>query len=329
MRIAAYIGGLLGLALLVALVIRSDLSAMLHALDSGGLQLLWLVPYRSLFFALYAVGWLVLLVPYDPRRRAGVGYLFWVTAVREAVDRLLPVASVGGGVVGVRLLRWRGLPTVPVSATVIVEMVTTLIMVYLFTGLGLLLLVEFDATGRDYHRLLLAFTLTLPVPVATVLLLRFGSAFGRLQKFLRPMVGESMTSEQAESLDHELRACLRRGRRLLASGALQFAALISGCFEIWFALRLFGHPVSWATALVLESMTQAVRHLAFVVPAGLGVQEAGLVIFGHAFGISGELALAVSMAKRIREVLCGLPALMSWQWLESRRIQGLAGNATQ
>jgi len=329
MRIAAYIGGLLGLALLVALVIRSDLSAMLHALDSGGLQLLWLVPYRGLFFALYAVGWLALLGPYDPRRRAGLGYLVWVTAVREAVDRLLPVASVGGGVVGVRLLRWRGLATVPVSATVIVEMVTTLVTVYLFTGLGLLLLVEFDATGRDYHRLLLAFTLTLPVPVATVLLLRFGSAFGRLQKFLRPMVGESMTSEQAESLDHELRACLRRGRRLLASGALQFAALISGCFEIWFALRLFGHPVSWATALVLESMTQAVRHLAFVVPAGLGIQEAGLVIFGQVFGISSELALAVSMAKRIREVLCGLPALISWQWSESRRIQGLAGNATQ
>jgi putative membrane protein len=329
MRIAAYIGGLLGLALLVALVIRSDLSAMLHALDSGGLQLLWLVPYRALFFALYAVGWLALLGHYDPRRRAGVGYLFWVTAVREAVDRLLPVASVGGGVVGVRLLRWRGLATIPVSATVIVEMVTTLITVYLFTGLGLLLLVEFDATGRDYHRLLLAFTLTLPVPVATVLLLRFGSAFGRLQKFLRPMVGESMTSEQAESLDHELRACLRRGRRWLASGALQFAALLSGCFEIWFALRLFGHPVSWATALVLESMTQAVRHLAFVVPGGLGVQEAGLVIFGQAFGISSELALAVSMAKRIREVLCGLPALISWQWSESRRIQGLAGNATQ
>ena len=328
MRIAAYIGGLLGLALLVALMIRSDLSAMLHTLDSGGLQLLWLVPYRGLFFALYAVGWLALLGPYDPSGRAGVGYLFWVTAVREGVDRLLPVASVGGGVVGVRLLRWRGLATVPVSATVIVEMVTTMVTVYLFTGLGLLLLVEFDATGSDYHRLLLAFTLTLPVPVVTVLLLRFGSAFGRLQNFLRPMMGESITSEQAQSLDHELRACLRRGRRWFASGALQFAALVSGCFEIWFALRLFGHPVGWITALVLESMTQAVRHLAFVVPAGLGVQEAGLVIFGHAFGISGELALAVSMAKRIREVLCGLPALMSWQWSESRRIQGLAGDAS-
>ena len=163
----------------------------------------------------------------------------------------------------------------------------------------------------------------------TVLLLRYGSAFGRLQKFLRPMVGESALSEQAASLDRELRACLRRGWRLLASGALQFAALISGCFEIWFALRLFGHPVGWGIALALESMTQAVRHLAFVVPAGLGVQEAGLVIFGQAFGISSELALAVSMAKRIREVLCGLPALISWHWSESRRIHGPARDATR
>jgi putative membrane protein len=329
MKIAAYIGGLLGLALLVTLVVRSDLSAMLHALDSGGWRLLWLVPYRALFFALYAAGWLALLGPYDPGHRAGFGYLFWVTTVREGVDRLLPVASVGGGVVGVRLLRWRGLAAAPAGATVIVEMVATLVMVYLFTALGLLLLVEFNATGSDYRRLLLAFTLTLPVPVLTVLLLRYGSAFGRLQKFLRPMVGEStMTSEQAESLDHELRACLRRGWRLLASGALQLAALISGSFEIWFALRLFGHPIGWGAALALESMTQAVRHLAFVVPAGLGIQEAGLVLFGHAFGISSELALAVSMAKRIREVLCGLPALMSWQWSESRRIQGLARDAS-
>jgi putative membrane protein len=323
---AAYIGGVLGLALLVTVVIRADLPAMLHTLNTGGWRLLWLIPYRALFFALYAAGWLILLRPYDPAHRANLGYLFWVTTVRDAVDRLLPVASVGGGVVGIRLLRWRGLATAPVGASVIVEMVLTMIIVYLFTAMGLLLLVELSATGQEYRRLLLAFLLSLPVPILTVLLLRYGSAFERLQRFLRPLVGEM--SEQAAALDQELRALIRSGWRLGAAGVLQLAALISGSFEIWFALRLFGHPVDWATALVLESMTQAVRHLAFVVPAGLGVQEAGLVLFGHALGISSELALAVSMAKRLREVLCGLPALLSWQWLEGRRLQGLMGNAS-
>jgi putative membrane protein len=328
MKIAAYIGGLLGLALLITVVVRADLAAMLHTLASGGPRLLWLVPYRTLFFGLYAIGWLALLRPYDSGHRAGFGYVFWVTTVREAVDRLLPVASVGGSVVGVRLLRWRGLAAAPIGATVIVEIVSTLIVVYLFTAVGLVLLAELSATGPEYRHLLLGFLLSLPVPVVTMLLLRDGSAFGRLQRFLRPLVGVGTMSHQAASLDRELRACMRRGWRLLFAGALQFAALVSGCFEIWFALRLFGHPVDWTIALVLESMTQAVRHLAFVVPAGLGVQEAGLVIFGQVLGIGSDLGLAVSMAKRMREVLCGVPALLSWQWLEGRRLQGVAGNAS-
>lgn len=324
MKYAVYIGGLLGLALLITLVIRADFSAILHALGSGGWQLFWLVPYRALFFFLYAIGWLVLLRPYDPGHRAGLGYLFWVASVREAVDRLLPVASVGGSIVGIRLVRWRGLATAPIAASVMVEIVLTLIVLYLFTAMGLLLLVEFGAAGQAYHGVLLAFLLTLPVPVASALLLRYGSAFERLQRFLRPLVGESTLSEQAASLDHELRASMRRVWRLLLAGALQFAAFVCGSFEIWFALRLFGHPVGWGTAIVLESMTQAVRHLAFVVPAGVGVQEAGLVVFGHALGLGGDLALAVSMAKRMREVICGVPALLSWQWLEGRRLSAKA-----
>jgi putative membrane protein len=321
LRIAAYIGGVLGLALLITLVVRADFAAMLQTLGVGGWALLWLVPYRTLYFLLYAIGWFSLLHPYDPERRAGLGYVFWVTTVREAVDRLLPVASIGGGVVGVRLMRWRGLAAAPVGATVIVEILLTLIALYLFAALGLFLLLDYNQPGEEYRRLVLVLLFALPVPVVTALLLRYGSIFGRLQKFLPPLVGAGALSAGAASLDFELRACFRRGWTLFLTGALQFAAFISGSFEIWLALRLFGHPVSAKAALALESMTQAMRHLAFVIPAGLGVQEAGLVLFGHALGISSELALAVSMAKRMREVLCGLPALISWQWLEGRRLQ--------
>jgi len=151
--------------------------------------------------------------------------------------------------------------------------------------------------------------------------LRHGSVFQRMESFLRPMVGESAMSAGAASLDREVRATLGRGWTLLFAGALQLVAVVSSSFEVWFAMRLFGHPVGVTAALVLESLTQAARHVAFIVPAGVGVQEAGLVLFGHLLGISGELALAVSMAKRVREVLCGLPPLISWQWLEGRRVR--------
>ena len=85
-------------------------------------------------------------------------------------------------------------------------------------------------------------------------------------------------------------------------------------------MRLFGHPIGANAAIVLESMTLAVRHVAFMVPAGLGVQGDGFILFGHVLGIDTDMALAVSMAKRLREVLWGGPALLTWQWAEGRRL---------
>ena len=312
--------------MLITLVLRADATAILQTAELAGWNLLWLIPYRVLYFLLFAIGWRSLLRANDPERQAGLGYILWVTSVREAIDRLLPVASVGGGVAGIRLLRWRGLATAPVSASVIVEILLTLIGSYLFTVVGVLLLVNVSGTGREYRSLLLALLFSLPVPAVPALLLRYGAVFERLERLVRPLVGQSAMSAGAPLLDQEVRACLRRGWTLLVAGALQFTALLSGSFEIWFALRLFGHPVGASDALILESMTQALRHLAFVIPAGLGVQEAGLVLFGHALGISGELALAVSMAKRLREVLCGVPSLVSWQWAEGRRLRTLTRN---
>jgi putative membrane protein len=318
LKAAAYIAGLLGLALLVGLVIHADVPAILHVWKQAGASLLWLIPYRILFFALYAVGWRALLGPFDPGNRARFGYVLWVTSVREAVDRLLPVASVGGGVVGVRLMRRRGLAAVPVSATVIVEILLTLITLYVFGALATVLLLHSGASGN--HRSAIAvLALSLPIPLGSLLLLRYGSVFQRLERFLGPMVGIS-GSDAAVALDTDLRACLARLRTLSVAGALQFVALVSAAFEIWWALRLFGHPVSGAAAVMLEGLTQALRHLAFIVPAGLGVQEGALVVFGHALGISTELALAVSAVKRLREILCGLPPLLWWQWLETRTL---------
>ena len=241
--------------------------------------------------------------------------------MREGIDRLLPVASVGGGFAGVRLAGWRGIPAAPAAATVATEVLLTMMALYVFTATGLFLLSDLGASEQTYRHVLVALLLSLPVPVLTGLLLRNGAVFGRLEAFLRPMVGETALSGGAAALDRELRACLSRGRSLALAGILQLLAFLSASFEVWFALRLFGHPVDVRAAVMLESMTQAMRHVAFIVPAGLGVQEAGFVLFGHALGISSELALAVSMAKRMREVLCGVPALVSWQLREAARLR--------
>jgi putative membrane protein len=293
---------------------------MLHAIALAGWPLLLLVPYRLVYFLLYAIGWQRLLHPYNADGRASFAYLYWVTTVREAIDRLLPVASVGGGVAGVRLLRWRGIGGTPAASSVIVEILLTLMVLFAFAGVGLVLLLNRGQATEQFRRVLFAFLIGLPAPVVCTLLLRYGSVFKRLHRMIGPLVGLEGLEEGAAALDRDVTAMLSRVGTLLFTGALQLIAMFSASFEVWFVLRLCQHPVSVGSAVILESMTILMRHIAFFVPAGIGVQEVGLVIFGQVLGISGELALAVSMAKRVREVLCGLPALASWQWMEARRL---------
>jgi putative membrane protein len=321
MKTPAYVGAVLGVVALIIVAVHADFPAMLRTLSSGGPAVFWLIPYRGLFFLLYAIGWAALLKASEPAHHIGLGYVFWATTVRDAVDRLLPVASVGGSVVGVRLLQWRGISGAVAGATVIVEILLTLVAVYLFTALGLVMLAEHGAAGHQYHRVVLVFLLSLPVPAVMMAILKNGAFLKRVKALIHSWVGEGAMSRATESVDREVRALLYRPRALIFAGALQLVALVSGAFEIWFALWLFDHPVSIGAAVMLESMTQAIRHVAFVVPAGLGVQEAGLVLFGHIVGISGEMALAVGMVKRIRELAWGLPTLIGWQWAEGRRLR--------
>jgi hypothetical protein len=35
-------------------------------------------------------------------------------------------------------------------------------------------------------------------------------------------------------------------------------------------------------------------------------------------GISGDVAMALSLAKRMTRIVFGVPALLTWQWTETR-----------
>ena len=317
MKWLTWAGALLGLILLVGLGLHADLGAMMQALRTAGWPLLLLIPWHFVFLALYAVGWRALLAPRDRQGQADLPYLLWTTWIREAVDRLLPLPTIGGGLLGMRLLAWRGLSATVAGASILAEMLMTLAATYLFVGIGLYLLFRGRLVAQGDQHALVIFGLALLAPVGTFALLHSGSVLSRLPALLHRW--QPQLAAGAARLDEELRAMLRTSTPLALSAGLQLLGMISGALEVWLALRLFGHPVDAATALILESLTLGIRSVAFFIPAGLGAQEAGMVMFGHALGIGPELSLGVSMVKRIREIGCGLPALLSWHHAELRR----------
>ena len=128
------------------------------------------------------------------------------------------------------------------------------------------------------------------------------------------------TAAGAAALHQALEAIYRRRSGLWFSCLLHFVCWVLSASEIWVALAFAGQPIPFGSALIIESLVYAIRTAAFVVPNAVGIQEGAYVLLGGAFGLSAEMALALSLLKRARDLTIGLPVLAGWQIVEGSRL---------
>jgi putative membrane protein len=318
----AVVLALLGLAAAIALVARAGWGAVLQALEAAGWPLLWLLPLHLVPLALDAAGWRVPLAPRDVEGRARWPVLVAVAIVRESVNRLLPVAGVGGELVGIRIVSRRGVAVTPVAASVVTEVVLTLLSLVLFAAVGLALLAAWTRGAGSIEPILIGTLVALPVPLAGLWLISEGRLVAWIERFAALVGGSGERPSWLASMpvfEAELAALARNRARLALATALQLTGMIAGAAEVWLAMRLLGRPVGVVPAIIIESVVLFVRNLAFAVPAGLGAQEAGIVLVCAAVGLDQPSAVGLALAKRMRELLFGLPALLGWNLWEGAR----------
>lgn len=305
-----HVGGIGGLVLFIALILRQGAGDVLAALAVAGAGLLVVAAFHVLPLATNALAWRRLLAPRSP----GLGTVMRARWIAESINGLLPVAQIGGNVVRAAVVARRGVPAPTAGASVAVDITLNVVAQLLFTLLGLGLLL-FSLRGRH-----LALPAVIGTAVMGLLLLGFylsqrRGLFGgaaRLMGRLSDHVGRSGFASGAAAMDDEVRRLYGDRAALLAAGGWHLASWVLGAGEIWLGLYYLRQPVDLTTALLMESLAQALRTAAFFVPGALGVQEGGYLVIGGACGLSPEVALALSLAKRTRELLLGVPGLVAW-----------------
>jgi putative membrane protein len=313
--VVAWLGGI---AALIGLAIWSGLGAVGHAVSSVGWGILLVVLARAVAVCVAGAGWW-LLFPSEMRPQLRTCVL--LRFVREATNVLLPLAQVGGDLIGASLLTLYAVPGALAAASVIVDVLIQAATQFLFAILGLLTLVALEGDQA------LARSAAIGIAIAALMLAGFYLAQRRGgQRMLRSVVSRLAGDREwrvlgtIDAVYQNLATIYAARSNAIVSSVVHLAGWAIGVTEVAIVFAFMGHPVSIGEALVIESLLHAVRGAAFAIPSALGAQEGALVVLCAAFGIPPEQAIALSLVKRAADVVLGVPGLLGWQMLEWGRL---------
>jgi putative membrane protein len=309
----------LGAAAFVALLAWQGAGAVAASLAAAGWGLALVAAFHALPLAIDAAA-LAVLMP---------GRASFIDALRarwagESANSLLPAGQIGGPVLMARHLAQRGVALHDAAAAVTVSTTMQSVAQIAFALLGLSAFAAFSAargshTARTLQVAVLGASAVLAVIIAVFYFAQQRGLFGRFSRLIGGAFGArnaQHATARADAIDRAVRTLYRSRRPVAASFALSFVGWMAGVGEVWLALSFLGHPVNWLDALLLESVGQAIRGAAFAIPGSLGAQEGGYLLLAPIVGLTPEAGLALSLAKRARELALGLPGLIYLHWSE-------------
>lgn len=313
----------IGAALFVALLAWQGFGSVASTFMSAGWGLVVVVAFHLVPLVLDAGAIFVL---FD--RRAGHGTMRDALRARwagESVNSLLPAGQIGGPVLMVRYLAQRGtrMRDAAAAITVSTTMQALAQLVFAFIGLALFALYGGHDALSDLRTPTLIVTAVLALCIVAFYVIQTRGLFGRVLRVLSRLFGKrdwSGLTMRADAVDAAVHGIYRDGRKVASTFALSLAGWLVGTGEVWLALHFLGHPVSWLDALLLESVGQAIRGAAFAIPGSLGAQEGGYLLLAPIVGLPPDAALALSLAKRAREIGFGAPGLL-FLHLSERKFQ--------
>ncbi|HLZ68008.1 MAG TPA: lysylphosphatidylglycerol synthase domain-containing protein [Aliidongia sp.] len=317
LRSTLWLAFLIGLVAFVAVLVTNDFADILRGVAMIGWGLLAIVLIRLVALSLAGTAWGLTL---GHCVRLPLSLYVGLRIVREAINSLLPAVQVGGDIVGGRLLAQAGVPAGLAGASILVDLLLQTATQGLFAVSGLAALWLAFGDTPIVREIGGGLIIAVPAVGGFFLAQRLGlfalvdRGMGVIQRFLPGLVPDEPIDLQAG-----LRQIYAARGRIAWACVVHLLGWSTGILEIWLALDRMGVRSSFAEALVLESLGQAVRSAAFAVPGALGIQEGGFILLGSLFGLSTGTALSLSLVKRLPDLAIGLPGLAAWQMMEFRK----------
>ena len=309
---AALLAGLVAAVWLVWAIGFDAVFASIARAGFGGVGLLCL--YALVMFVTLAFAWSSLL---PPAHRLGLRDFYLGRLVRDSIAEISPFSPVGGMVAAARLMILKGMNPGYAAASVAGDATTEAMAQVAFLAFGVAMAaLHFSGDGNAgpvLHAMIATMLLAVPGIAGLILLQKKGADLAeRMAGRFFPQVKDGTSFREAINDLYDSKT------RLAISASWHLIAWVGGGGGTWLAFRMIGANIGLADAMALEALLCTLRSVAAFVPAAVGVQEGGYVLLAQLFGLPAEMGLAVSLLKRAREIVIGIPALIYWQAVEGR-----------
>jgi putative membrane protein len=310
---------------IVGLILWAGAGPVFGAFAAAGWGVLAVVILRGIAISTAGVGWSFL---FPSAMRPAVWTCVLIRFLREGANALLPITQIGGEVIGARVLTLRGAPASLSAASVIVDVLVQAATQFLFAAVGLATLASMRDGGAVRGTVAIVIVVALPALSGFYLVQRpVGQRF--IKALLARVVGERewLSFGAIDALYARLASIYANRRGVITATIIHSSVWLFGALEVWAILAFMGYPSGYPEALVIESLMQAIRGAAFAIPGALGAQEGGLIALCAIFDIPAEAAIAMSLIKRVPDLVFGIPSLLGWQILEGQALRGRAARA--
>ena len=257
--------------------------------------LLLIVAYYAVIIGLDTWGW---RYSFHKKWESKWATLFLARMAGEAVNYVTPAWVAGEPIKAYLLKRRYGVPVSEGLSSVVVAKTTLAGALLIFSVLGLVLA---GASGLLPDSLV---KISLNVLLGLTLLVGLFLMAQRWGLIRRAVAVTRKKSLQGLRIDGRIRRFYRSQKgRLGLSVLFHFLGWVAGAAEVWLMLHLMGIPITLTEAWVIESLWQLLKAGAFFIPAGVGVQEGGIILIFMALGFPLPAGLAMAVIRRIRELV--------------------------
>ena len=269
-----------------------------------------LIHMPTLFFD--AMAWKVFI----KNKNFSIFWSFIITWVSQASGKFFPTGTVTGEFIRVYLATQKGLSFHESSSTVFADLLIATFSLFLIASFSFLVVLSNNINFFQNDNFFYIVISLLTLFVGCLFFYFFvKKRFLRFFLTIKNPLNFNFRRNKIKFLlkiDSALYKISTNKINIFKAIVIRLLGWISGALEIYVFLMIINIEVSFVDVILIEAFTALIRSVVFFIPAGLGIQELAFVIIGNYVGLSDSVSFSMAIGRRIRELVVGIPAVLTW-----------------